>query len=150
MQRLIAGKKFNILRSNEAGVTLIETLIALALFGIIAVGLISGLATTFKAVAVGQDKMTAESLAKSQLEHIKTQDYISAAEYDPDNPEKCYALIDIPDDSAVKGYDIEITSPETITSPGGSGYELQSLTVAVKRNGEEILTVTDYKMGRTN
>jgi len=93
--------------------------------------------------------VAAESLAKSQLEHVKVQDYIPAADYDPDDPEKCYELIDIPDDLADKGYDIEINPPQTIIDLDGARFELQSISVVIKRNGEEILTLSGYKIGRS-
>ena len=144
MQASIVTKKLSILKGNEVGVTLIETLLALAILGIVAVSFLSGLSTTFRAVAVSQERTVAESLAKSQLEHIKMQNYIPVAEYDPNNPEKCYGLIDIPDNLLEQGYDIEASSPETVVVSGG-GAELQSITVVIRRNGEEMLTILDYK-----
>lgn len=148
MQTIIAAKKLNTSRGNEDGVSLIETLIALALLGLIAAAFLSGLATTFKAVMISQERVVAESLAKSQLEHIKAQDYITVADYDPDDPEKCYELIDIPDNLVEQGYDIEISPPETITSRGERGFELQRITAVIKRNGKEMLTISGYKVGR--
>jgi len=132
---------------SEKGFSLIETLIALALLGMIGVGFLGGLATTFTAVMVSQERTVAESLAKSQLEYIKAQDYVLTADYNPADPEKRYELIDIPDDLVEKGYDIEISPPETIISPGEMGFELQSITVAIRRNGDEMLTISDYKVG---
>jgi len=148
LQTIIAAKKLNTSRGNEDGVSLIETLIALALLGLIAAAFLSGLATTFKAVMISQERVVAESLAKSQLEHIKAQDYITVADYDPDDPEKCYELIDIPDNLVEQGYDIEISPPETITSRGERGFELQRITAVIKRNGKEMLTISGYKVGR--
>jgi len=134
---------------TEKGFSLLEILIALGLLGIIAVGFLSGLTTTFKAVMVSQERVVVESLAKSQLEHIKFQDYIPTADYDPVDPEKRYELIDIPDELIDKGYDMEISSPETIISPGETEFELQSITVAIKRNGEEMITISGYKVGKS-
>lgn len=133
---------------SQTGFTLIETLIGLSLLGIIAVGFLSGLATTFKAVAVSQERVISESLAKSQLEYIKVQDYVKASDYDPDDPEKCYKLIGIPNDLVGKGYDIAINPPQTIISPDGEMFELQSVTVVIKRNGEIMLRISGYKGGR--
>ena len=133
---------------SQTGFTLIGTLIGLGLLGIIAVGFLSGLATTFKAVTISQERVITESLAKSQLEYIKVQDYLQAAVYDPDDPEKCYKLIDIPDDLIAQGYDIAINPPQTIISPDGEMFELQSITVVIKRNGEAMLIISGYKAGR--
>lgn len=132
---------------SEKGFSLIETLIALALLGITAVAFLSGLGTTFKAIAVGQERVVAESLGKSQLEYIKAQDYIPVVEYDPVNPEKCYQLIDISEDLVEEGYGVGISAPETIGSPDGGDFELQSITVVIKRNNEQIMMLSDYKVG---
>jgi len=77
---------------SQKGFTLIETLIALGLLGMIGVGFLSGLATTFTAAMVSQERTVAESLAKSQLEYIKAHDYVLTADYDPADPEKRYEL----------------------------------------------------------
>ena len=43
----IVTNKFKILRGNEAGVTLIETVVALAILGIVAVIFLSSMSTAF-------------------------------------------------------------------------------------------------------
>lgn len=134
---------------SEKGFLLIETLVALALLGITAVGLLSGLATTFKAGGISQERVIAESLAKSQWEYIKAQDYIPIADYNPDDPGKRYQLIDIPDELVVKDYAIELSTPQTIISPGDDDeFEVQGITVVIKRDGEQLLTMSDYKVGK--
>ena len=85
-----------------------------------------------------------ESLAKSQIEHIKAQDYIPVAEYDPAT--SCYEKIAIPDD-LVSQYDIDINPPETIISPDMGPFELQSITVVIKRNGEGVFAMSIYRCG---
>ncbi len=133
---------------SEKGFALIETLVALALLGITAVGLLSGLSTTFRAGMVSQERVVAESLAKSQWEYIRAQDYIPTAEYNPNDPGNCYQLIDISDELVVKGYAIEIGTPATIIGPGDGEFELQSITVLIKRDSKQILTISDYRVGR--
>jgi prepilin-type N-terminal cleavage/methylation domain-containing protein len=134
---------------SEKGFSLIETVVALGLMGIIAVGLLSGLATTFRAGGISQERVIAESLAKSQWEYIKAQDYILTADYDPADPDKCYQLIDIPDELAVKNYTIEIDPPQAVTSPGGgSDFELQSITVVINHGDKPLLMMSDYRVGK--
>ena len=147
MQTLKAIKKLNILKGNQKGVTLIETVIALALVGIVAVIFLNGTSTAFKGVMISQEKIAAESLANSQLEYINTQDYIQVANYDPNDPANCYQLIDIPQDLADQGYAIEINPPQAIVVEGGGWGEVQSVAVIVRSNGEEILTISEYKVG---
>ena len=129
-------------RNSQKGFLLIEILVGLALMGIIAVGFVNGLSTTFKGVTVSQERVTAESLAKSQIEYIKIQDYIPVVEYDPVT--NCYALIDIPADLVAAGYTVEITSPEAIIS---EVVELQRITIAIKRNARGKLILSVYRVG---
>ncbi len=133
---------------SEKGFALIETLVALALMGITAVGLLSGLATTFRAGTISQERVVAESLGKSQWEHIRAQDYIPTADYDPDDPEKRYQLIAIPDELVIKGYDVEIGTPATIIGPDDGEFELQSITVVINCDSKQLLTISDYRVGR--
>ena len=135
---------------SEKGFSLIETLMALALMGIIAVAFLSGMSTSFKGIIVSQERVAAESLAKSQLEYIKSQDYISVAEYNPEDPAKRYQPITIPSDLTDQGYTIEISSPQLVVVAGGGWGELQSITLVIRRNGEERITVSEYKIGSLN
>jgi len=70
---------------SDKGFSLIEVLVSLALLGMIAVAFIYGLSTSLKSVMVSEERVTGESLAKSQVEHIKAQDYIPVADYNPLN-----------------------------------------------------------------
>ena len=135
---------------SEKGFSLIDTLIALALIGIIAVAFLTAMGTSFKGITVSQERVVAESLAKSQLECIKSQDYISVAEYNPENPAQRYQLITIPSELADQGYTIEIGSPQAVVVAGGGWGELQSITLVVRRNSEEVMTISDYKIGSLN
>ena len=133
---------------NEKGFALIEILVALALMGITAVGLLSGLSTTFKAGTISQERVAAESLAKSQWESIRAQDYILTADYDPVT--NCYEKIDIPEDLGKKGYTIEIGTPQAIISPEDNEFELQSITIVINCDSKQLLTISDYRVGRLN
>jgi len=134
---------------SEKGFSLVETLVALGLMAILAVGLLSGLATTFRAGGISQERVIAESLAKSQWEYIKAQDYILTADYDPADPEKSYELIDIPDELAMKDYTVEIDPPQAVTTPSeDSDFEIQSITVVIHREDKPLLMMSDYRVGK--
>jgi len=130
---------------EQSGISFIEILIALALLGIIAVAFLNGLTTTSKTVMMSQESVIVESLAKSQLEDIKAQIYIPVADYDPVT--NYYVPINIPADLAGK-YDIEIIiDPDYIIAPDLGPFELQSITVVIKRNGKGVFTMSMYRWG---
>jgi len=88
-----------------------------------------------------------ESLAKSQIEYIKLQDYVAVADYDPSDPANCYGLVDIPPHLTAAGYSIEISEPEIVTSRGQGGFELQSVNVTVERNDRSMFKISFFKKG---
>ena len=137
------------LPGNESGVTLLETLVALAILGLVAVALLSGLTTAARATIIADEQATAESLARSEIEYVKSQDYIDYT--DPGHLE--YESVTPPD-----SYSIELTptpiDPDTGLAYGQTGgiFEqddgIQKITVTVKRNNNPVLTVEDYKVDR--
>jgi type II secretory pathway pseudopilin PulG len=66
-------------QSNESlrGYILVEILIAIALIGIVAVGVLSALSTSSKVLIISDERTTAESLARRQMEYVKNQGYNS-------------------------------------------------------------------------
>lgn len=132
---------------RQKGFTLIEVLVGVAIFAAIGVALMTGLSTGYKSVGISQERTYAESLAKSQIEYIKTQDYISVVNYDPNDPEKSYGITNIPTHMVAAGYTVEVNPPETIEPAGVSGYELQGITVKIKHHGATKLTITFYRVG---
>ncbi len=141
------GKEsFRLLR-GQRGFSLLEVLVGLAIFAAIGVALMSGLSTGYKSLAISQERTFAESLAQSQVEYIKAQDYISVANYDPNDPAKRYAIIDIPAHLAAAGYTVEISPPETVDVAGVSGHELQGITIEVNYHGATKLTIVFYRTG---
>lgn len=127
---------------NEKGFTLIEVIIALAFLGIIAVAFLGALFTASDALVTADSQATAESLARSQMEHVKTQAYDSI-----NNPPQYTLLTDIPD-----GYDIEIVAERL--DPQEDGFDdddgIQKITVRIYFYDEDnpILELEDYKVER--
>ncbi len=148
---------------NERGFTLIEVVIAMLLLGIISVALLSGLAAASRALVIADEHATAESLARSQMEYVKNQAYITAADYDvgvPGSGEVIYVKITgIP-----AGYTIwsEDRAGATVTDIIGVPWDtdplvnqpvvidagLQRIKLVIKHNGKEIITLEDYKVDR--
>ena len=63
------------LMKKEKGFTLIEVLVALLILAIIGTGFLMALTIASKAIIIADERTTAESLARSQMEHAKNQDY---------------------------------------------------------------------------
>ena len=128
-------QKLRGLAGGELGQTLIEAVVALAILGMVAVIFLGGLSIASKAAIISQERVTAENLAKSQMEDIKNQDYTLSGNY---------SEIDIAPDLQNQGYSIKW--PFDCEEPFGDG--LQKVTVVVSRNGEEIFEIEGYKLDR--
>ena len=121
---------------RESGITLIETVVALAILGVIAVTFLSGLATASKAAFIADEQATAESLAQSQMEWVKNADYVySATEYSP---------APIPGGKDYINYSA-IIAAEPLHDPDDG---IQKITVTVKRSDKGVINLEGYKVDR--
>jgi len=141
----LGKERFTFVR-GQRGFLLIEILVGLAILTAIGVAFLNGLFTTSKAIMVSQESAITESLARSQMEYIKTQDYILDAYYNPSDPEYSYHPVDVPPNLAGAGYSVEIDRPVVIISKAEAEFELQSITVVVKRGGEKAFTLSAYRV----
>ncbi len=125
--------------SDSKGLTLIEVLVALAILGIVAGIFLTGLSVSSKSVMVSEKRITAESLAKSQVEYIKNLDY------DDINNPPVYAID--PDLNIPAGYDISVTAERLDPENDGLGDDdgLQKVTITVSRDDNTVFVLTDYK-----
>ena len=149
------GKAF---QGHSGGFTLIEVLIALALFTIIAIVFAGGLATASRAVLIADVRTRAESLARTQMESIKEEDYNST-----------YGKISVPgitDSSgsylicscnATSPVALNCTSTDRIIAvawdsatnqPATSETGLQRITLVIKHDGTEVTRLEGYKVDR--
>jgi prepilin-type N-terminal cleavage/methylation domain-containing protein len=63
---------------SEKGFSLIEVVIAVALLGIVAIAILLALATGSKAIFIADEQATAESLARTEMEYVRNQEYSGA------------------------------------------------------------------------
>ena len=114
---------------SEIGTSLIETVVALALLGIIAVAFLSATATTSSTRLIADEHASARILAESQMESIKKQTY--AFSYDPVLVPANYpgytAVVDI--DSLRNG-------------------NIQKITITIRHHDRDIETLESYKGNR--
>ena len=124
---------------QEKGFSLIEVILAIALLGVVAIAFLSALAGGSKAIFIADERATAESLARAQMEYVRNQ------EYDAENKPPVYAKIPVPD-----GYDIDLIPVRL--DPNGDGTDtddgIQSISVLIKHHGKEIFTLEGYRSWR--
>ena len=144
---------------NEKGFSLIEVGIAIALLGIIAVAFLSGVATASKAMIIADERATAESLARSEMEDVKSCDY------------ETYVVDALPL-SYTKDGELSVTHPgyfiwvdafpidpdtgQLLVNPdtgefliaGDTDKGIQKITVTVSHHSKEVITLENYKVDR--
>lgn len=111
---------------GEKGFSLLETLLALALLGIISAGFLGATATTSTTRVVADEKASGKILAESLMEGIKKANY--APSYNAT----------VPADFA--GYSANITVEEN--------NNIQDITISVMRRGHEVFSLESYKVNR--
>jgi len=127
------------LMKSEKGFSLIEVMIAIALLGIIGTAFLGALSTASKAMFVADERATAESLARSQMEYVKNPDQ----DYDYNDPQLLYEQADV-GSSTHSGYFISVDADPLHDPDDG----IQKITVTVKHGGDTIITLEDYKVDR--
>jgi prepilin-type N-terminal cleavage/methylation domain-containing protein len=135
--------------SGQKGTTLIEVLIAIAILGMIAVPFLTALSTSSRALIIADERTTAESLVRSEIEYVKSQYYCNASwSYNVDStgstslsdpPDWFVASHALPDNC--KDYSLTVNASHIV----GEGDGIQNITVTVKRNNDKlVLTTSTY------
>ena len=125
---------------DEKGFSLIEVVIAIGLLGIIAAGFLGALGTASKVLFIADERATAESLARSQMEYIKSQPYVDIY------------TASIPPDYVTAGYSANISAQRWdainhTVSANETG--IQKITLTVGHNIKPVvITLVDYKARR--
>jgi Tfp pilus assembly protein PilV len=113
---------------GERGVSLTEVVVAVGIMAVVVLAFVSALSTGSIAVREGEQEVVSQRLAQTQLEYIKGCPYNSS-----------YSAIDVPERYSIS---VEVGStPDNDT-------DIQKISVTVYRDGEDILTVEDYKVNR--
>jgi prepilin-type N-terminal cleavage/methylation domain-containing protein len=159
----VSSKLRKPVRGSSPGFTLIEVLIALALFAIIAIVFAGGLSTASNAVNIADVRTRAESLARTQIESIKDQQYSPAATGGVANYTKI-SISDVPEGYSICSFNR--ASPPSVVNCGpgdpvlaipwdsesdtavDEDSGLQKITLVIKHEGKEIITLEAYKVYR--
>ena len=124
------------LNRRELGITFLETVIALAILGVVSVSFLNGLTSASKSVFIVDEKTTAGSLAQSQMEWIKNASYSYNA--------TSYSAAPIPDGKDYLQYS-SVVSAEPVHTPDDG---LQKITVSIQRSGKGVYFLQGYKVDR--
>ena len=140
---------------SEKGFSLIEVLVALALLGIIAAGFLLAVSTATKAVLIAGERTTAESMARSQMEYVKEQEYMPAEI----GSVATYFEIDISEthpNYSIWSYNRSSPPPveDIVAIPwdaeGGQAENedtgLQKITIVIMHHDKEIIILEGYKV----
>lgn len=122
--------------SPESGMTLVETLVLLAIVGTITVTFLSGLFIMSKANSIADRQTTAQSLVQSQMEGTKGRSYV----YDATG----YPPLPFPSDGDYSQYSATINA-EPLQNPDSG---IQKVTVTIKYSDKEVIRLEDYKVDR--
>ena len=116
---------------NEEGLTLVESLVTVAIVGVALVAFAVALSTGAIAVNENDQEVVVQSLARTQMEYIKGYPYDSEA--------TTYPTVGTTDN-----YSISVA----VTSVPDTDANIQKVTANISRDGQLLLTIEDYKVNR--
>ena len=113
---------------DQRGIGLPEAIVSVAILGTAVVTFVAALSAGSIAVREGDQEVVVQRLARNQLEYIKSCPY-----------DTTYSTVDEPE-----GYNISIDVGYTADNDA----DIQKVSVTVSRDGEDVLTVEDFKVNR--
>ncbi|MCJ7619677.1 MAG: hypothetical protein MUP64_05615 [Anaerolineae bacterium] len=128
--------------SGEAGQSLVEELVTVGIVAFVLVIIIGAVSTASIGVGTANERVSAETLARSQLELIKE------AAYSPDP-----TVVPYPTVSPAQGYTVDVAIEYWIAPSGPFTTAvrddgLQKVTVSVSGTEGALLQLEDYKVDR--
>lgn len=105
---------------------------ALAILGAAGIALLSGLATAARTTIITDERATAESLVRSQIEYVENHAYQSYPTQYAANP-----ALNVP-----VGWDVP---PSLVDLVHGTDDGIQKVTIQARHNGKIVLAITIYK-----
>ena len=140
---------------SEKGYSLIEVFIAIALMGLISVTFLGALYTASRAVSIADERTSAESLARTEMEYVRSQLYsgapwdytVTSLERSSTDPPSWYDNDNNPPllDNSYGGYTISV-SAEGLIDPNIDN-EIQKITLTVThQDGSGIITLEGFTL----
>jgi Tfp pilus assembly protein PilV len=129
--------------ANERGESLVEILVSVAVIAMIFTAFLSALSTATWGVAVVRERVTAENLARKQLECIQDHPYIDKAV-----PISYTTTCTV---TALSSYPMDLSisywiSPTFTVTPAVS--DMQWITITVYHNSDPVFAIATYKVDR--
>jgi len=118
---------------REGGITLLESVVALSILGVVSAAFLNGLTTASKSVYISDEYTTAESLAQSQMEWAKDLPYVENA--------TGYAPAPLPGGGDYLEYSVNITAVPLHDPDDG----IQKITVRIKHFDKTSIILEGYK-----
>jgi type II secretory pathway pseudopilin PulG len=131
MQRVLTRLGKILFNRSERGVTLVESIVAIAILGGGVLTLVLTMSGGALAVRENDQQAIAQGLARTQMEYVKNYPYNPGA--------TTYPAVRVPD-----GYGIAVG----VTVVPGGDADIQKITANVTRDGAVIMTTEDYKVNR--
>jgi prepilin-type N-terminal cleavage/methylation domain-containing protein len=128
-------------KKGERGYTFIEVLVALVILGTIAAAFLFALASSSKSTALSDERTTAESLARTEMEYVKNSVYVPAIwQYNlPATPPSWEPSHTLP--AGYTGFSVNVSASLVHATDDG----LQLVTVVVSHGSKTVFTLTGYK-----
>ena len=126
-------RRLSIFTDQESGMTLVETLVALAILGAVAVSFLNGMTAASESTFIADEQTTAENLARNQMEKVRTADYVYGATEYPPAP--------MPNGKDYINYSAVITA-EPLNNPDDG---IQKITVSIKHFDKTTFRLESYK-----
>lgn len=121
---------------SEKGISLIETIIAVAILGIISAAFLGALATTSTARATNEERTSAKIMAETIMENIKSDNFTTTYDIDDVWPEE--ASVKFP------GY----TPSLVITNERNNN--IQKIAITIRHKNHDVLSLESYKVDRSS
>jgi prepilin-type N-terminal cleavage/methylation domain-containing protein len=143
---------------SEKGFSLLEVILAMAIIGIVGVALLLALGGASRSISISDEQATAQSLTRTELEYIKSQDFADLPTSTPwsyelplDNHPSWDEDHSLPAGYEEAGYSIIVVG-DAIDIDGDSTPDNDALkmTISVYHHDkpQPIVTVEDYKVDR--
>jgi Tfp pilus assembly protein PilV len=123
--------KKRIIHGGQRGITLVEAAVSVLLLGGGVLTMVLTLSGGALAVQQNDEEVTAQALARSEMEYIKEYPYDPLAD--------TYPAIDAPAD-----YTIGVT----VAAVPDANTNIQKVTAVITRAGKTVFTIQDYKVNR--